>query len=188
MKITATPCRGMDLMPGDLFSTAPQSYWDTIASQYSIGERVYIRTDTPAESAPDLEATVYRITIAPTRAKSDAPDLEPVLVIAELVEALRVARNRLFVHQSATTEQVVAQCDAAIARALGERLDPPEVPLKAVPPEHQESLMHRAKRELAEGDERRLWIGTYGAPEHGGWDVDPSDGRRKPIAIIYRQR
>lgn len=64
MKIKATPIKGSDLKPGDLFSTAPQAYWDNIPG--SIGERVYIRTDSPAEWAPDFDSYVYKITIEDT--------------------------------------------------------------------------------------------------------------------------
>ena len=63
MKIIATPVLGKDLKPGDLFSTIGQFYWDNIDKQRSIGERVYLRTNTPAEQAPDMEEEVFRITI-----------------------------------------------------------------------------------------------------------------------------
>ena len=47
MKIKATKIKGKDLKAGDLFSTADQLYWDNIESKMSIGEKVYIRTNTP---------------------------------------------------------------------------------------------------------------------------------------------
>ena len=62
MKIRATPIRGEELKPGDLFSTASQEYWDN-PNPGSIGELVYIRMDTPAEWAPDFDTYVYKITI-----------------------------------------------------------------------------------------------------------------------------
>lgn len=46
MKILAKPVKGKDLKPGDLFSTANQLYWDN-RNPESIGEKVFIRTDTP---------------------------------------------------------------------------------------------------------------------------------------------
>jgi len=63
MKIKCTPMTGSELKPGDLFSTAGPSYWDLISQNKSIGERVYIRTETPFENAPDSDALVYKIEI-----------------------------------------------------------------------------------------------------------------------------
>ncbi len=62
MKIRATPVKGSDLKPGDLFSTASQEYWDN-PNPGSVGEKVYIRMDTPAEWYPDFDAYVYKITV-----------------------------------------------------------------------------------------------------------------------------
>lgn len=65
MKIIAVPVKGKDLKPGDLFSIASQEYWDHIGSagHNSIGEKLYVRTDTPSNAADDAEALVYRIEI-----------------------------------------------------------------------------------------------------------------------------
>jgi hypothetical protein len=61
-RIRATPIAAKDLVPGDLFSTYGPSYWDSPPSG-SIGERVYIRTETPAANADDADSTVFRIEI-----------------------------------------------------------------------------------------------------------------------------
>jgi len=63
IKIKATPMRGHALRPGDLFSTAPQDYWDQINAIGSIGEKCYIRTNAPAGIAPDANSLVYRLEI-----------------------------------------------------------------------------------------------------------------------------
>ena len=63
LKIIATPIKGRDLKPGDLFSTADQDYWDRHHLNYSVGERVYIRTDAPADLFDDRDETVYKIKI-----------------------------------------------------------------------------------------------------------------------------
>ena len=65
MKIKATLLKGKDLEPGDLFSTMGQAYWDgvSISADNSIGERVYIRTNTPSELAIDKEMAIYKIEI-----------------------------------------------------------------------------------------------------------------------------
>lgn len=62
-RIQAEAILGRDLLPGDLFSTYGQSYWDQFDVHRAIGERVYIRTNAPSGSAPDSDAMVYRITI-----------------------------------------------------------------------------------------------------------------------------
>jgi hypothetical protein len=63
VKIKATPIKGRDLKPGDLFSTANQDYWDNYHLNYTVGERVYIRTDAPAGYFEDQNAKVYKIEI-----------------------------------------------------------------------------------------------------------------------------
>lgn len=63
MRIIAAPVKGTDLKPGDLFSTADQFYWDNHVPP-SIGEKVYIRTETPLpDQDPTRLAGLYRITI-----------------------------------------------------------------------------------------------------------------------------
>ena len=63
MKVVAVKCRGRELKPGDLFSTAGPEYWGCVAERRSIGEKVYIRTETPSSNAQDADSFVYRITI-----------------------------------------------------------------------------------------------------------------------------
>jgi hypothetical protein len=63
MKIKATPTTGKELIPGDLFSTMGPEYWKNIDSFISIGERVYIRTNTPSSSADDANELIYKIEI-----------------------------------------------------------------------------------------------------------------------------
>ncbi len=63
MKIIATPCKGSDLEPGDLFSTVGPEYWDRYEERRSIGERVYIRTGTPSGNAPDASQLIYKVEI-----------------------------------------------------------------------------------------------------------------------------
>ena len=60
MRIIATEIKGKDLKPGELFSTANQFYWDNRLQ--SIGEKVYIRTDSHLPLDQEEEDT-YRITI-----------------------------------------------------------------------------------------------------------------------------
>jgi len=62
MRVTVTECRGVDLKPGELFTTADQFYWDH-RDPNAVGEKVYIRTDAPASNAPDWDETIYRIAI-----------------------------------------------------------------------------------------------------------------------------
>lgn len=62
LRIKATPTRGGDLKPGDLFSTAGPKYWGLIDKNGSIGERVYIRTEAPCPQGEESEE-IYRIEI-----------------------------------------------------------------------------------------------------------------------------
>ena len=63
VKIKAELTTAFDLKAGELFSAAGPSYWDTALNKGSIGEAVYIRTNTNANRAPDANDTIYRITI-----------------------------------------------------------------------------------------------------------------------------
>jgi hypothetical protein len=54
------------LQPGDLFSTIGSDYWDDAIMGPAIGEKVYIRTHTPSDRAPDSSLIVYKLTIHPT--------------------------------------------------------------------------------------------------------------------------
>lgn len=62
-RVTATPILGRDLRPGDLFSARGPEYWAGAMDKRSIGESVYVRTNAPADHAPDGDETVYKITI-----------------------------------------------------------------------------------------------------------------------------
>lgn len=72
IKIITTPTTGRNLKPGDLFSIRGSDYWGTFDSTDSIGELVYIRTNEPADSAPDSDELVYLITIERTEKKETA--------------------------------------------------------------------------------------------------------------------
>lgn len=62
MKIRATPIKGRDLVPGDLFSTHGPEYWDQFGQTAAVGEKVYIRTTAPTpDHAGDQD--VYRIEV-----------------------------------------------------------------------------------------------------------------------------
>ena len=61
MKITTEKIKGSDLKPGELFSSAGDEYWQHRDNR-SIGEKVYIRTDTPLLPSAQ-EEVVYRIVI-----------------------------------------------------------------------------------------------------------------------------
>ena len=62
MRIKTTQVETQELMPGDLFSTAGSDYWDTIDLNESIGERVYIRTNTPTPD-PERGLDVFKIEV-----------------------------------------------------------------------------------------------------------------------------
>ena len=62
MKVKAYPVKAKELKPGDLFSTAGPIYWENIDSKYSLGEKVYIRTNTPTPS-DQAEEDVYYIKV-----------------------------------------------------------------------------------------------------------------------------
>lgn len=83
MRILAEEVTARDLKPGDLFSMAPQSYWDTVPSKASIGERVYIRTEAEADSATDADAKVFRITVLKSEHKPSPDDYPPGWVTGE---------------------------------------------------------------------------------------------------------
>jgi hypothetical protein len=61
MKIIATKIKAKDLKVGDLFSTAGQDYWN-LRSSSVVGERVYIRTETPTSKDQEDEE-IYKIEI-----------------------------------------------------------------------------------------------------------------------------
>ncbi len=61
--IIATQITARDLLPGDLFSNIGPEYWAVALSSGSVGERVYIRTNEPADDFPNADSLVYKITI-----------------------------------------------------------------------------------------------------------------------------
>jgi len=64
MEFITTKIKGKDLRPGDLFSTMGELYWNknNINLHISLGERVYIRTETPCpKDQKDVE--IYKIEI-----------------------------------------------------------------------------------------------------------------------------
>jgi hypothetical protein len=65
MTFTATRVTAKDLQPGDCFSSVGPEYWETTDRPgrfpESIGEKVYVRTDTPCPLA-QRSGIVYRIT------------------------------------------------------------------------------------------------------------------------------
>jgi len=63
MRIKAERVLARDLQPGDLFSVAPQEYWDHAMQSGSCGEKVYIRMTADADDFPDADTVVYRIAI-----------------------------------------------------------------------------------------------------------------------------
>jgi len=63
MKIKAENILARDLKPGDLFSVAPQAYWDHAMKSGSCGEKVYIRMTADADDFVDADTYVNRITI-----------------------------------------------------------------------------------------------------------------------------
>lgn len=63
VRIQATRIQGRDLKPGDLFSTVGTDYWNQFETRDSVGERVYIRTNAPANMFPDANEFVYRIKV-----------------------------------------------------------------------------------------------------------------------------
>ena len=71
LRIIAEPMIGGELRPGDLFSTVGPEYWD-LQTRNAIGERVYIRTNTPTPPSQYHEP-IYRITIV--RDEVTSPDV-----------------------------------------------------------------------------------------------------------------
>ena len=65
MEIKVIECKGKDLEAGDLFSPADSQYWSNYKVKKSIGEKVYIRTDTPLDDddLEDREVVLYKIII-----------------------------------------------------------------------------------------------------------------------------
>ena len=62
ISIKAEAMLGGELKAGDLFSTADQEYWDGALEGPSIGERVYIRTNSPTPPQ-EAKVAIFRIAI-----------------------------------------------------------------------------------------------------------------------------
>ena len=64
MEFITTRIKGKDLKPGDLFSTMGELYWnrEQITMHESLGEKVYIRTETSCPKNQEDEE-IYRIEI-----------------------------------------------------------------------------------------------------------------------------
>lgn len=63
MNIIVTKCKGKDLLPGNLFSSVGPEYWGPVMKHgSSIGERVYIRTNTPCPKDQENEE-IFKIEI-----------------------------------------------------------------------------------------------------------------------------
>jgi len=79
IRVHAEPCTGRDLRPGDLFSVVGPEYWDHIDDRKSVGEKAYIRTNSPMDIAPDVDAPVFRLTVLDDDADEMLESLEVVM-------------------------------------------------------------------------------------------------------------
>jgi len=62
--IRAIPIKVQDLEPGDLFSSLGQQYWGTVDLNLSLGEKLYIRTNSPPPLRKDIqEKQLFKIEI-----------------------------------------------------------------------------------------------------------------------------
>jgi len=86
--IKATKCRGDELQPGDLFSTAGPGYWDQFPSRDSVGERVYIRTNVPSCEFVDGDASIYRVEV-------QRGDDDPMLLLRRCVLAIEAIHGQV---------------------------------------------------------------------------------------------
>lgn len=64
IKITTEETRAKDLIAGDLFTTAPQEYWDFVEGNDldAIAQTVYFRTENPCPKSQE-KVRVYKVTI-----------------------------------------------------------------------------------------------------------------------------
>lgn len=62
MKVIAVAVKAKELEPGDLFSREGPLYWENIDSKSSLGEKAYIRTNTPTPP-DDNDYPLYRLDI-----------------------------------------------------------------------------------------------------------------------------
>lgn len=65
VKVVATLVKGKDLQPGDLFSAVGPWHWsgvELVADPAALGERVFIRTNSPCPVEQE-EEPIYRITV-----------------------------------------------------------------------------------------------------------------------------
>jgi hypothetical protein len=63
LKYKVTTCKGKDLKPGELFTTAGQEYWDRVSTTSSIGEKVFVRTDAPVPNEFEANADVFKLEV-----------------------------------------------------------------------------------------------------------------------------
>jgi len=73
-RVIATPVRAGDLLPGELFSAVGPVHWEDALNTRSVGEKCYIRTNTPADAADDADVIVYRLAIVPIIESGGASD------------------------------------------------------------------------------------------------------------------
>jgi hypothetical protein len=63
VKITTEEMRAKDIKPGDLFTTAPQEYWDHVDKDLdAIAQTVYIRTGAPCPKSQE-KVRVYKVIV-----------------------------------------------------------------------------------------------------------------------------
>jgi hypothetical protein len=63
MNIKTQKIVARNLKAGDLFSKEGELYWNNIAGKKNIAEKLYVRTEVPADNADDADSEVYKITI-----------------------------------------------------------------------------------------------------------------------------
>lgn len=92
IRFVATKVCCKDLKPGDLFSTVGREYWDRF-DPLSVGERVYVRTNSPCP-ADQTDETIFRITIIQEDEVDDAPKWQDTPTSPEDYPVNYVARYR----------------------------------------------------------------------------------------------
>ena len=114
MKVTATKVIARALQPGDLFSTVGPEYWDRISINRSVGERVYIRTESPAQDFSDADYEVYRIEI-----QREESTLTRVLETVDAMDGALLRASRTVEADHAVSARVLNNINRKIAEALG---------------------------------------------------------------------
>ena len=113
MKVTATKVIARALQPGDLFSTVGPEYWDRISINRSVGERVYIRTESPAQDFSDADYEVYRIEI-----QREESTLTRVLETVDAMDGALLRASRRAEMGTAANVRVVADLGRSLAKAF----------------------------------------------------------------------